>query len=104
MSNFDFTDKANESVVAAVQLAKDYAQAQGMYICYHLWYSVLTPLAVQPAHLAFVLLNEGSADAQSSPSSGAAPRANSGASLFQSVIERAGGDPVRVISSHTLLF
>ena len=30
MSNFDFTDKAQESVAAAIQLAKDYANAQGM--------------------------------------------------------------------------
>jgi hypothetical protein len=29
MSNFDFTDKAQESVAAAIQLAKDYANAQG---------------------------------------------------------------------------
>ncbi|KAF5375057.1 hypothetical protein D9758_000287 [Tetrapyrgos nigripes] len=40
-SNFDFTDKTNLSLQAAIQLAKDYANAQ-----------------VHPAHLAFALLNE----------------------------------------------
>ena len=40
-SNFDFTDKAQDSLTAATQLAKDYANAQ-----------------VHPAHIAFVLLNE----------------------------------------------
>jgi hypothetical protein len=29
-SNFDFTDKAQESISAALQLAKDYANAQGI--------------------------------------------------------------------------
>lgn len=29
MSNFDFTDKTQESIAAAIQLAKDYANAQG---------------------------------------------------------------------------
>ena len=72
MSNFNFTDKAEESISAAVQLAKDYANAQ-----------------VQPAHIAFALLNEGSGD---QPSPGASSR-----SLFSSVIEKAGGDPVRSI-------
>jgi ATP-dependent Clp protease ATP-binding subunit ClpB len=66
MSNFDLTDKAEESLAAAVQLAKDYANAQ-----------------VQPVHLAFTLLNEGSGD-----------QGSSGASLFSSVIQKAGGDPV----------
>lgn len=40
-SNFDFTDKAQLSLTAAAQLAKDYANAQ-----------------VHPAHIAFALLNE----------------------------------------------
>lgn len=30
MSNFEFTDKAQQSVASAIQLAKDYANAQGM--------------------------------------------------------------------------
>jgi hypothetical protein len=53
-------------------LAKDYANAQ-----------------VHPAHIGFVLLNEGSGESLPvSPSGGA------GASLFSSVIQKAGGDPV----------
>ena len=76
MSRFDFTDRAQESVAAAIQLAKDYAHAQ-----------------VQPVHLAFVLLNEGAGEA--------APGANnrqSQHSLFSSVIQKAGGEPVSIIS------
>lgn len=30
-SNLNFTDKTQESLSAAVQLAKDYANAQGMF-------------------------------------------------------------------------
>ncbi|CAK5264423.1 unnamed protein product [Mycena citricolor] len=70
-SNFDFTDKAQESVAAAIQLAKDYANAQ-----------------VHPAHLAHILLNDGSGDMP-----GAIPAQSQGTSLFSSVISRAGGDP-----------
>ncbi|THV04957.1 hypothetical protein K435DRAFT_774218 [Dendrothele bispora CBS 962.96] len=64
-SNFDFTDKTQQSLQAAIQLAKDYANAQ-----------------VHPAHIAFVLLNEGD------------PNAASPTSLFASVIQKAGGDPL----------
>ncbi|TFK41163.1 P-loop containing nucleoside triphosphate hydrolase protein [Crucibulum laeve] len=73
-SNFDFTDKTQESLAQAIQLAKDYANAQ-----------------VAPAHLAFVLINEGSGESMPGavPSSGGAP-------LFVSVISRAGGDPIEV--------
>jgi hypothetical protein len=71
-SNFDFTDKAQESIAAAIQSAKDYANAQ-----------------VHPVHFASVLLNEGATDAiPGGPTSGT--------SLFSSVISRAGGDPVRL--------
>ncbi|CDO71582.1 hypothetical protein BN946_scf184911.g52 [Trametes cinnabarina] len=69
-SSFNFTDKTQESLAAAIQLAKDYAHAQ-----------------VHPAHIGFVLLNEGAGEG--------AP-ASSTHSLFQSVIEKAGGDPVTV--------
>lgn len=72
MSNFDYTDKTSESIAAAIQLAKDYAHAQ-----------------VQPAHIAFALLNEGSGDMPGGLSSG-----SSGTSLFSSVVQKAGGDPV----------
>ncbi|KAK7058967.1 hypothetical protein VNI00_001591 [Paramarasmius palmivorus] len=64
-SNFDFTDKTQQSLAAAIQLAKDYANAQ-----------------VHPAHIAFALLNEGAGEG-----------GPSGASLFASVIQKAGGDP-----------
>ena len=30
-SNFDFTDKTQETLAAAIQLAKDYANAHGMH-------------------------------------------------------------------------
>ncbi|ESK88873.1 heat shock protein hsp98 [Moniliophthora roreri MCA 2997] len=63
-SNFDFTDKTQQSLAAAIQLAKDYANAQ-----------------VHPAHIAFALLNEGAGEG------------TSGSSLFASVIQKAGGDP-----------
>ncbi|EJD03965.1 uncharacterized protein FOMMEDRAFT_106313 [Fomitiporia mediterranea MF3/22] len=65
MSSFNFTDRAQQSVAAALQLAKDYANAQ-----------------VYPVHLAFVLLNEGSGGAESKQHS-----------LFSSVIQKAGGEP-----------
>ena len=48
---------------------------------------------VQPAHLAFTLLNEGAGDVQQ-PVSGQANN-SSRTSLFQSVIQKAGGDGVR---------
>jgi ATP-dependent Clp protease ATP-binding subunit ClpB len=79
MSNFDYTDKAAETIAAAGQLAKDYANAQ-----------------VHPAHIAFVLLNEGSGD----PSVPGGLNGGPGTSLFSSVIQKAGGDPV---SSSSLL-
>ena len=50
---------------------------------------ILTVFSVQPAHIAFVLLNEGTGDA-------AAQNSNPGASLFSSVIQKAGGDPVSI--------
>ncbi|KAG2120888.1 P-loop containing nucleoside triphosphate hydrolase protein [Suillus discolor] len=72
--NFDFTDKTQQSLSAAIQLAKDYSNAQ-----------------VHPAHIAAALLNEGAGD--DSPIS----MSNVGASsLFSSVIQKAGGDPVNV--------
>lgn len=74
-SNFEFTDKTEETVSAAVQLAKDYANAQ-----------------VHPAHLAFALLNEG---AGGEPPGGLA--GNSQTSLFSSVIQKAGGDSVSTV-------
>lgn len=81
-SNFEFTDKTEETVSAAVQLAKDYANAQ-----------------VHPAHLAFALLNEGAG--------GEAPgglAGNSQTSLFSSVIQKAGGDSVSTIFTYNLQY
>ncbi|QRV76707.1 heat shock protein HSP104 family protein [Ceratobasidium sp. AG-Ba] len=66
MSNFEFTDKTQLTIAAALQSAKDHANAQ-----------------VHPAHLANALLNEAG--------EGASPT-----SLFSSVISKAGGDPAIV--------
>ncbi|KAF8560352.1 hypothetical protein OG21DRAFT_1473797 [Imleria badia] len=66
----NFTDKTKQSIAAAIQLAKDYSNVQ-----------------VHPAHLAFVLLNEGQA-----PGSGS----RASPPLFASVIQRAGGDPTPI--------
>ena len=68
MSGFDFTDKAQANVAAAIKLAKDYSNPQ-----------------VLPIHLAFVLLNEGAGEA-----SNGKPQQ----SLFASVIQKAGGETV----------
>ncbi|KAI0961580.1 hypothetical protein AcV7_000647 [Taiwanofungus camphoratus] len=73
-ANMNFTDKTCESLTAAIQLAKDYANAQ-----------------VHPAHIGFVLLNE--ASGEPSLSGGASHQPHS---LFTSVIQRAGGDPALV--------
>lgn len=68
MSGFDFTDKAQANVAAAIQLAKDYSNPQ-----------------VLPVHLALVLLNEGAGEV-----SNGRPQQ----SLFASVIQKAGGETV----------
>lgn len=68
-TNFDFTEKAQQTITDSVQLAKDYANAQ-----------------VAPAHIAFVLINEGHGDSMPGGPS-------SQQSLFGSVASRAGGDP-----------
>ncbi|KAJ7225520.1 P-loop containing nucleoside triphosphate hydrolase protein [Mycena pura] len=74
-SNFDFTEKAQQTIAAATQLAKDYANAQ-----------------VQPIHIASALLNEGADELPGGiPSAGGRP-----SSLFVSVVSRAGGDPVLI--------
>lgn len=72
--SFDFTDKTQQSFSAAIQLAKDYSNAQ-----------------LHPAHIAAALLNEGAGDDSLDGLS------NHGrSSLFSSVIQKAGGDPVIV--------
>ncbi|KAG1757568.1 P-loop containing nucleoside triphosphate hydrolase protein [Suillus lakei] len=70
--SFDFTDKTQQSISAAIQLAKDYSNAQ-----------------LHPAHIAAALLNEGD-DSPGGLSN------NGGSSLFSSVIQKAGGDPAIV--------
>ncbi|EJU01980.1 hypothetical protein DACRYDRAFT_22390 [Dacryopinax primogenitus] len=75
MSNFDFTDKARDSISAALQLAKDYSNAQ-----------------VYPAHLAHVLLHEAAPTANGRMPGATGADAPAGQSLFHSVIDKAGGD------------
>lgn len=89
MSNFDFTDKAQQNIAAALQLAKDYANAQGMFRVF------LSPRiysiphnTVYPVHLAFVILNEGAGEESTGKQS------HTQHSLFSSVIQKAGGEPV----------
>jgi ATP-dependent Clp protease ATP-binding subunit ClpB len=74
--SFDFTEKTEATLAAAIQLAKDYANSQ-----------------VQPVHFASVMLNEEAAPAPP----GAMPKANTsahGTSLLVQAIQKAGGDPV----------
>ncbi|GJJ09496.1 hypothetical protein Clacol_003719 [Clathrus columnatus] len=68
-SNFEFTQKAEQAIQSAVQLAKDHANAQ-----------------VHPVHLAAVLLNEPTSQEGT-------------ASLLSSCISKAGGDPVSIFRS-----
>lgn len=99
--NFDFTDKAQATLQAAIQLAKDYANSQGKTVvsnftlhdhrvAYHVVY------AVYPAHIAFVLLNEGAGD---EPAPGSTLHTQ--IPLFASVIQKAGGDVVSTPLSFT---
>ena len=77
--NYEFTEKSEATIAAAIQLAKDYANSQ-----------------VQPVHLASAMLNE---DAGPAPPPGAMPKlSTSGAtSLFVQAIQKAGGDQVRAV-------
>lgn len=91
--NFEFTDKTQESIAAAIQLAKDYSHAQGMstFRLYSVSRGSRCP-SVHPAHIAAALLNE-------EGTGGSVPGSLSGngkSSLFSSVIQKAGGDPVRI--------
>ena len=91
-----FTDKAQATVQAAIQLAKDYANSQSESISISSS-SVLTPIAhlslfpraVYPAHIGFVLLNEGAGN-ESAPGG----ITQTQIPLFVSVIQKAGGDAV----------
>lgn len=96
-SNMEFTDKSQNTLTEAIQLAKDYAHVQGMstfvsLLCKNL--HMLLVFLVQPVHLAFVLLNEGASEAFMP---GGTP-ANASPGLFASVVSRVGGDPVSTAS------
>ena len=82
------TDKARESVEAALQLATDYANSQCTSSHPSLTLSSAHIYAVYPVHLAFVLLNEGAGDGPTGNIS------QSQIPLFASVIQKAGGDVV----------
>ncbi len=85
--NFDqFTDKAQETVQAAIKLATDYANSQCTSSRPSLTLQALILYAVYPVHLAFVLLNEGAGDGPNI--------AQTQIPLFASVIQKAGGDVV----------
>jgi ATP-dependent Clp protease ATP-binding subunit ClpB len=90
--NFKFTDKAQATLEAAIQLAKDHANSQGMSAVVSLSLSPVAhqvTYAVYPAHIAFVLLNEGAGD---EPAPGNISHTQ--VPLFASVIQKAGGDVV----------
>ncbi len=95
-SSMNFTDKTQESLAAAIQLAKDYANAQGMSLteyCDRKLVILTTVFAVHPAHIAFVLLS----DTQTGEAGGATTGSHP---LFASVIDKAGGD---IVSSCRLM-
>lgn len=75
--SLEFTEKTEATLAAAIQLAKDYANAQ-----------------VQPLHLASAMLNE---DLAAGPA--ATSKAPAAGSLFTQAIQKAGGDPVRIFLS-----
>ena len=68
MSGYDFTDRAQGSLAASFELARDYAHAQ-----------------IAPAHIALALLDDDTSNAQGVKSTNAESR-----SLFKSVSEKAG--------------
>nr|QHW05433.1 heat shock protein 100 [Pleurotus ostreatus] len=78
VDNFDFTDKTRRTITAAVQLAKDYANAQ-----------------VHPVHIASALLNDSGEDEQPG-GLGDTSSSSRSQSLFHSAISKAGGDPAVV--------
>ena len=88
-SNFNFTDRAQATVETTLQLAKDHSNAQGTYSCQNsaMTTDVMSP-QVHPAHLASALLNEGAGE-----STAGKPQT----SLLASVIQKAGGEPVRIV-------
>ena len=95
-SNFDFTEKAEQTLQTSFQLAKDYANAQGMFCPIFLenQESSLTRVPVHPAHIASAFLNEGGGASLSMPGSLHEGRGNGSVPLFVSCISKAGGEPV----------
>ena len=85
----EFTDKTQNTLNEAIQLAKDHAHVQGMSPS-SLFPAKNLQYLVYPVHLAFVLLNEGASE----PSMPGGPPSNASPGLFASVVSRAGGDPV----------
>lgn len=72
----DFTDRAQASISAAVQTAKDHNHS-----------------SVLPLHLALALLIE---DGQPSPAPSGSPQSENSASLFASCLRKAGADPAKL--------
>jgi ATP-dependent Clp protease ATP-binding subunit ClpB len=76
--SFEFTEKTEVTLAAAIQLAKDYAHSQ-----------------VQPLHFASVMLNE---DIGPAPP-GSMPKPAGTGSLFAQAIQKAGGDQVSAVTA-----
>jgi len=49
-SNMDFTDKTQETLAAAIQLAKDYANAQGMSVVRRIVSMLMLFCSIPPTH------------------------------------------------------
>ncbi|KAL9937169.1 hypothetical protein V8E36_003578 [Tilletia maclaganii] len=85
MSDFNFTEKVQASLSAAVQLAKDYSHPQ-----------------VTPTHIALTLLNDGSqAAAAADPAQQPSQQPQSQQQqepLFRSTLSKAGADPAKLDS------
>jgi hypothetical protein len=92
----EFTDKAQNTLAEAIQLAKDHAHVQGMSLSFLFLPKTYNVFLVYPVHLAFVLLNEGTLE----PSIPGGPSPNPSPGLFASVVSRAGGDPVSIPSHY----
>ena len=92
--DWEFTEKTEQTIAAAIQLAKEYANAQGKdpWIVSLKRYTDSSLSTVHPPHLASVMLNETS----SGEANDALPASRQSQSLFASAIRKAGGDPAVV--------
>ena len=89
-SNYSFTDKAEQTISDAIQLAKDHANAQGTFFEQYVRFGREVDfvfLAVYPLHIAAVLLKDETATNGK----------QAGPPLFASVIEKAGGEAVSIL-------